>query len=70
MTSRLVYAAGYYVPGAYVIDLDTSELSIAPGATYRKHGYDKRRYTLHVCFSAGNMTRIAEALSHGFVIAV
>src|SRR5690606_24404500 len=45
VTSRLAYAAGYYVPGSYVIDLDASELSVAPGATYRKHGYALRRYT-------------------------
>jgi len=29
----------------------------------------KRRYTLHVCFSAGNMARIAESLPTGFVVA-
>lgn len=29
----------------------------------------KARYTLHVCFSAGNMARIAESLPGGFVIA-
>lgn len=29
----------------------------------------KRRYTLHVCFSAGNMEKIASSLPGGFVIA-
>jgi putative DNA primase/helicase len=29
----------------------------------------KRRYTLHVCFSAGNMARIAKTLPDGFVVA-
>lgn len=29
----------------------------------------KRRYTLHVCFSAGNMEKIAATLSGGFVVA-
>ena len=29
----------------------------------------KRRYTLHVCFSAGNMVKIAASLSSGFVVA-
>jgi putative DNA primase/helicase len=29
----------------------------------------KRRYTLHVCFSAGNMVRVAETLSQGYVVA-
>jgi putative DNA primase/helicase len=29
----------------------------------------KRRYTLHVCFSAGNMLKIAESLKPGLVIA-
>jgi putative DNA primase/helicase len=29
----------------------------------------KRRYTLHVCFSAGNMLRVAEGLKSGLVIA-
>ena len=29
----------------------------------------KRRYTLHVCFSAGNMVKVAASLSRGFVIA-
>jgi len=29
----------------------------------------KRRYTLHVCFSAGNMVRVAEGLEQGLVIA-
>lgn len=29
----------------------------------------KRRYTIHVCFSAGNMTKIAAQLPGGFVIA-
>jgi putative DNA primase/helicase len=29
----------------------------------------KRRYTLHVCFSAGNMVKVAASLSSGFVIA-
>ena len=28
----------------------------------------KRRYTLHVCFSAGNMLRVAESLKPGLVI--
>lgn len=48
VTSRLVYAAGYYVPGSYVIDLDPSQLAIAPGAMYRKHGDDLRRFTPEV----------------------
>jgi putative DNA primase/helicase len=29
----------------------------------------KRRYTIHVCFSAGNMVRVAEGLEPGLVIA-
>jgi len=29
----------------------------------------KRRYTLHVCFSAGNMRKIAEGLPGGFIVA-
>lgn len=29
----------------------------------------KRRYTLHVCFSAGNMKKVAETLSGGFIAA-
>jgi putative DNA primase/helicase len=29
----------------------------------------KRRYTLHVCFSAGNMLKVAETLSQGYVVA-
>jgi len=29
----------------------------------------KRRYTLHVCFSAGNMVKVAASLSSGFVVA-
>lgn len=29
----------------------------------------KRRYTIHVCFSAGNMVRVAEGLEHGLVVA-
>lgn len=29
----------------------------------------KRPYTIHVCFSAGNMVKIAANLSHGFVVA-
>ena len=29
----------------------------------------KRRYTIHVCFSAGNMVKIAARLSGGFVVA-
>jgi putative DNA primase/helicase len=29
----------------------------------------KRRYTIHVCFSAGNMVRVAEGLEQGLVIA-
>lgn len=29
----------------------------------------KRRYTLHVCFSAGNMVKIAATLPNGFVVA-
>jgi len=29
----------------------------------------KRRYTIHVCFSAGNMVRVAEGLESGLVIA-
>lgn len=29
----------------------------------------KRRYTLHVCFSAGNMKKVAETLPGGFVVA-
>jgi putative DNA primase/helicase len=29
----------------------------------------KRRYTLHVCFSAGNMVKVAAALPAGLVIA-
>jgi putative DNA primase/helicase len=29
----------------------------------------KRRYTLHICFSAGNMARIAKELPGGFVVA-
>lgn len=29
----------------------------------------KRRYTLHVCFSAGNMEKIASSLQSGFVVA-
>jgi putative DNA primase/helicase len=29
----------------------------------------KRRYTIHVCFSAGNMAKIAETLPGGFIIA-
>jgi putative DNA primase/helicase len=29
----------------------------------------KRRYTIHVCFSAGNLVRVAESLEHGLVIA-
>lgn len=29
----------------------------------------KRRYTLHVCFSAGNMKKVAETLPSGFVVA-
>jgi putative DNA primase/helicase len=29
----------------------------------------KRRYTLHVCFSAGNMEKIAASLPSGFVVA-
>ena len=28
----------------------------------------KRRYTIHVCFSAGNMVRVAEGLEQGLVI--
>lgn len=29
----------------------------------------KRRYTLHVCFSAGNMKKVAASLGSGFVVA-
>jgi putative DNA primase/helicase len=29
----------------------------------------KRRYTLHVCFSAGNMLKVAAGLERGLVIA-
>lgn len=29
----------------------------------------KRRYTLHVCFSAGNMKKVASTLPNGFVVA-
>jgi len=29
----------------------------------------KRRYTIHVCFSAGNMVKVAKTLPDGFVIA-
>lgn len=29
----------------------------------------KRRYTLHVCFSAGNMKKVAETLPSGFIVA-
>jgi len=29
----------------------------------------KRRYTLHVCFSAGNMVKVAASLGSGFVVA-
>lgn len=29
----------------------------------------KRRYTIHVCFSAGNMVKVAKTLSSGFVVA-
>lgn len=29
----------------------------------------KRRYTLHVCFSAGNMVKVADSLPRGFVLA-
>jgi phage/plasmid primase-like uncharacterized protein len=29
----------------------------------------KRRYTLHVCFSAGNMAKVADGLPGGFVLA-
>jgi putative DNA primase/helicase len=29
----------------------------------------KRRYTLHVCFSAGNMEKIAASLQGGFLVA-
>jgi putative DNA primase/helicase len=29
----------------------------------------KKRYTIHVCFSAGNMVKVAAALDDGFVIA-
>lgn len=29
----------------------------------------KRRYTIHVCFSAGNMKKIAEKLPGGFIVA-
>ena len=29
----------------------------------------KRRYTLHVCFSAGNMKKVAANLPSGFVVA-
>lgn len=29
----------------------------------------KRRYTIHVCFSAGNMVKIAKSLDSGFVVA-
>jgi putative DNA primase/helicase len=29
----------------------------------------KRRYTLHVCFSAGNMKKVADTLPGGFVVA-
>ena len=29
----------------------------------------KRRYTIHVCFSAGNMVKIAKTLPDGFVVA-
>jgi putative DNA primase/helicase len=29
----------------------------------------KRRYTLHVCFSAGNMKKVADTLPNGFVVA-
>ncbi len=55
VTSRLVYASGYYVPGSYVLDVDPSELSIAPGAMYRKHGDQLRRYTPKI---------LAELLDH------
>ena len=30
---------------------------------------NKMRYTIHVCFSAGNMKEVAREFSHGFVIA-
>ena len=29
----------------------------------------KRRYCIHVCFSAGNMVKIAASLSNGYVVA-
>lgn len=48
VTSRLAYASGYYVPGSYVIDIDPSQLTIAPGAMYKKHGDDLRPYTPQV----------------------
>jgi hypothetical protein len=39
--SRLFWAAGYNVPGAFAITIDPGKLQLAGGATWKPHGYHK-----------------------------
>lgn len=42
VSTRLVWAAGYQVPGAFRLELSREELLLDPHATYKRHGYDER----------------------------
>jgi hypothetical protein len=42
---RLFHAAGYNVPGAQLVELDRAELTLAPTATFKLFGVEKRPLT-------------------------
>jgi hypothetical protein len=59
---RLFHAAGYNVPGAFIVDLDPEqELKLDPGATFRLYGVQKRPLTAdHVAAVLGATARTPE----------
>ncbi len=41
VATRFFWAAGYNVPGAFLVSLERGDLLVAPGATWSPHGYDE-----------------------------
>jgi hypothetical protein len=45
VAQRLLWAAGYNTPGAFVVEVGARDLPIADGATILHHGYEERPFT-------------------------
>jgi hypothetical protein len=67
--NRVFYAAGYNVPGAFLVDLGPADLTVDPAATYLLYGVKKRALTPAVARQLlASVARQQDGRLHGVAI--